>query len=61
MNCPECRGKTSVYSTRHTDTQKEGIKDIDEGLVERRRECADCKFRFKTEERIVTKFGREWI
>jgi transcriptional regulator NrdR family protein len=61
MNCPTCRGKTTVVNTRCTDSCASYHSEVPTGLVRRNRECADCNVRFKTEERIVAEFSREVI
>lgn len=47
MECPKCKST----STRTVDSRKHN------GIVQRRRECKDCKYRFNTVERALVAFG----
>ena len=48
MKCPKC----GYLENRVLDTRMHNMGDV----IRRRRECADCKFRFTTEENLLRSF-----
>lgn len=52
MICPKCKSDiTRVYDTRKYDGDGEELKA---GVLQRRRICVDCNFRFSTVELLGT-------